>query len=74
MQVILIVGVRGEGAVGHCDGVKDWFMCLKCESLCSVECPIHRGDIEELIRQINVLQVQRQNDFSGGIDDSVGHA
>lgn len=60
--------------MGYCEGVQDWFMCLKCELLCSVECPIQRGDIEELIRQLNMLEVQRQNYFIGGIDDTVGNA
>lgn len=42
--------------MGYCEGVKDWLRCISCERLYSIDCPIQRGDIEELIKQMNIAE------------------
>jgi hypothetical protein len=58
----------------HCEGIQDWMYCLKCEFLCTDACPIQRGDIEELVRQLNNAEAHRANFFIGGLDDTLGNA
>lgn len=40
----------------HCEGVKNWLKCISCVYLYSADCPIQRGDIEELIKQMDLDQ------------------
>jgi hypothetical protein len=60
--------------MGYCGGVSDWLLCLKCERLCSAECPIQRGDIEELIHQLNRAEARSEDFFLGGMDGHIGNA
>jgi hypothetical protein len=40
----------------YCEGVKNWLRCICCEHLYSSDCPVQRGDIEELIKVMNLEQ------------------
>jgi len=42
----------------YCEGVKDWLRCISCERLYSIDCPIQRGDFEELLKQMNFSEPQ----------------
>ena len=45
----------------YCVGVGNWFKCLHCELLCSSNCPIEKGDIDEMLKQINLAEAMRSN-------------
>ncbi len=61
---------KGGGNMDYCEGVVDWFECLRCERLCSDDCPIQRGDIEELLRLMNVAEARRASILPGGFGNS----
>ncbi len=58
----------------YCEGVKDWLKCINCERLYSTYCPIQRGDIEELIKQINLTEAQEMDFFIEELEGPCGQA
>ena len=64
---------RGMG-MGYCDGFRNWLSCLKCDQLCLEECPLQAGDIDELIRQMNLAEAHMADFFFGGISSPRGSA
>jgi hypothetical protein len=53
--------MAGGKNMEYCDGVRDWFLCLKCEHICSQVCPLEGDDVvADLALRLKAAEIERE--------------